>query len=410
MNSEWETVLLSEVFAVSNLRLGEHVEEPPVFAISKYHGVVLGSDYHGRRVASAALDGYKVLGRDDWAYSTIHIDEGSIARNRHAFSGVVSPMYTILRWTSTHHDARYFELLLRSPAMLNEYGNMAQGSVNRRRSLPWKRFSNISVNVPPVEEQRRIVDLVGALDATVDAADEQAQAADALWWRLSRHLESEVSGQETIEFGQIADISGGLTKNKKDLERDDLVEVPYLRVANVHRRHLDLEEVATIRTSPAKLEQLRLQPGDLVMNEGGDKDKLGRGAVWRGEIADCIHQNHVFRARVTAQAFVPEFVSAWANSFGQSWFETYGTQTTGIASISKTTLARFPVPVMALATQTEWANLFDAAMQAHDAARATVRSLRTLRTDLLSVLQFGSHIIPESYNEFMDIAEAQVLT
>jgi type I restriction enzyme S subunit len=310
-------------------------------------------------------------------------------------------MYTILRWTNEDHDPRYFEHLLRSPEMLATYGDMAQGSINRRRSLPWKSFSSISVQVPSIDEQRRIVDLIGAVNGAINAASKGAANSDALWWRLASELQERVAEAESLPFGAIAAISGGLTKNKKDFERADSIEVPYLRVANVHRRYLDLADVSMISATPEKLEALRLQPGDLLLNEGGDKDKLGRGAIWRGELRDCIHQNHVFRARISDENFNPEFVSAWANSYGQGWFETYGTQTTGIASISKTTLSKFPIPRLPLQEQEKWADLLDSTMFIHDNYRATAGSLRTLRAELLSVLLSGAHRIPETYDELM---------
>src|SRR5581483_7767768 len=79
--------------------------------------------------------------------------------------------------------------------------------------------------------------------------------------------------------------------------------------------------------------------------EGGDRDKLGRGWVWSGQIADCIHQNHVFRARLKTSEINPRFVSYWANTVAQGWFERRGKQTTNLASINRTILSALPVPV-----------------------------------------------------------------
>ncbi len=42
------------------------------------------------------------------------------------------------------------------------------------------------------------------------------------------------------------------------------------------------------------------------MNEGGDRDKLGRGWVWEGQISDCVHQNHVFRLRLRSDSVTPK--------------------------------------------------------------------------------------------------------
>lgn len=146
-------------------------------------------------------------------------------------------------------------------------------------------------------------------------------------------------------LGDIAEVVGGVTKDSKKQHAPGMVEVPYLRVANVQRNRLRLDDVACIRVTPAKLDALRLQPGDVLMNEGGDRDKLGRGWIWEGQLEDCIHQNHVFRARVRGRVLDPRLLSWHGNTFGQRWFESVGKQTTNLASLSLTNVRRLPVPI-----------------------------------------------------------------
>ncbi|MBA4064274.1 MAG: hypothetical protein C0501_11280 [Isosphaera sp.] len=150
---------------------------------------------------------------------------------------------------------------------------------------------------------------------------------------------------------EIAEIEGGLTKDQKRPRSPSMREVPYLRVANVQRGYLDLRELKTIPAEETEIAQLRLQPGDILFTEGGDRDKLGRGWVWGSEVAECIHQNHIFRARPNLGVVDPKFVSLHGNHFGQTWFLANGKQTTNLASINKGMLRRFPVPVPPLAEQ-----------------------------------------------------------
>ena len=156
-----------------------------------------------------------------------------------------------------------------------------------------------------------------------------------------------------MTLGEIATVKGGVTKDSKRQNDSSYLEVPYLRVANVQRGYLDLSEVARIRVSPAKATQLALRSGDILFNEGGDRDKLGRGWVWEGQIESCIHQNHVFRARLSTGDFDPYFISLHGNTWGQRWFETHGKQTTNLASLNLTALKSFPVPAPPLAEQRE---------------------------------------------------------
>ena len=143
----------------------------------------------------------------------------------------------------------------------------------------------------------------------------------------------------------LGDIASGVAKGTKRDETTPVREVPYLRVANVQRGFLDLSEVKTILATERDITALKLRDGDVLFNEGGDRDKLGRGWVWREEVPECIHQNHVFRMRPFAAEINSEFVSHHGNTFGKQWFQSAGKQTTNLASINMGMLRAFPVPV-----------------------------------------------------------------
>ena len=157
-------------------------------------------------------------------------------------------------------------------------------------------------------------------------------------------------GWTWARLDSIAALKGGITVDSK--RQDPTARtVSYLRVANVQRGYLDLNEVKTINAPANDIEELRLQPGDILFTEGGDRDKLGRGWIWEGQLAECIHQNHVFRGRLVSQDIAPKLVSWWGNSFGKDYFQREGKQTTNLASINLTKLSAFPVPLPPLAEQ-----------------------------------------------------------
>ena len=150
----------------------------------------------------------------------------------------------------------------------------------------------------------------------------------------------------------LAEIKGGITKDQNRKHTAPARSVPYLRVANVQRGYIDLTEVKEIVTTEDEIRDLALKPGDILFNEGGDRDKLGRGWVWNGELPECIHQNHVFRARLHVAELNPKLVSWYANTFGQKFFFDEGKHTTNLASISMSKLKGLPVPIPPPAEQT----------------------------------------------------------
>ena len=247
-------------------------------------------------------------------------------------------------------DARYVYWYLRhaTPAIRD------MGSGTTFKEMSKKRMAAVPFVQAPNSEQRRIVAAIEEHFSRVDALDRALAVADDRLHAMHRSVALHSFDRPDWDWttlGEIAELKGDITKDSKREADPEFEEFPYLRVANVQRGYLDLTDVTTIRADRCKAQRLVLCRGDILFNEGGDRDKLGRGWVWEGQIEDCIHQNHVFRARLLEDRFDPYFVSLHANSWGQQWFETHGKQTTNLASLNLTTLKSFPVPAPSLSEQ-----------------------------------------------------------
>jgi type I restriction enzyme S subunit len=148
---------------------------------------------------------------------------------------------------------------------------------------------------------------------------------------------------EVKPLKRVAEIQTGLAKGK-EVEPEGSVEVPFLRVANVQDNFLDLENVHMITIQESSLSRYLLRPGDVLMNEGGDFDKLGRGCIWDGMINPCIHQNHVFAVR--PHSIRPSWLNAYTSSKqANSYFISRSKQSTNLASISSSNLMDLLVPI-----------------------------------------------------------------
>lgn len=157
--------------------------------------------------------------------------------------------------------------------------------------------------------------------------------------------------EHTVKLSNIASVSGGITKGRK-LDRCDTLTLPYLRVANVQNGFLDLREVKSIQLKKSEKDKYLLKYGDVLYTEGGDRDKLGRGTVWRNEIENCVHQNHVFKARLDLDYALPEYVAYWSMSTpARNYFYQKGKQSVNLASINKTVLSDLLLPLPSVATQ-----------------------------------------------------------
>lgn len=204
----------------------------------------------------------------------------------------------------------------------------------------------IEVPLPPIAEQRRIAAILDKADAIRRKRQQAIQLADdflrAVFLEMFGDPVTNPKGWEEAVLKDIADIRSGVTKGKK-INPDDAITLPYMRVANVQDGYLALDDIQEITISRRDAEKCKLMIGDILLTEGGDPDKLGRGYVWSGEIDNCIHQNHIFSVRVNDQSKIrPAFLSAVISSQrGKQYFLKVGKQTTGIATINKTVLSEF---------------------------------------------------------------------
>ena len=151
------------------------------------------------------------------------------------------------------------------------------------------------------------------------------------------------SGWELVPLRQIAEVQSGLTLGRAFDEPTS--EFPYLRVANVKDGHISTADLAIVEVPATLAVRHSLRRGDVLMTEGGDNDKLGRGAVWDGRVEPCLHQNHVFAVRPGTR-LLPEYLSAILGSgWGRAYFTATAHQTTNLASTNRAKVGRFPVPL-----------------------------------------------------------------
>lgn len=404
MSDDWPQATLADVVALNpeatkgwpNERTIRYVDLSSVTEAAGIDGEALSEVTLGEAPGRAR----RVIRKDDVLVATVRPYLRGFASVPPELDGeVASTGFAVLRSRDDKVMPRFVWALVRTDAFVDFLMSRSTGS-----NYPAVRAKDIGEYVfrlPPVEEQRRIVDFVGAMDVLTSAAAGVVSALDQAMIAYVSRVGMDLEGSRTVELGQVAEVLGGITKDIKKQDAD-YAEVPYLRVANVQRGYLDLSDVTTIRVPAARLHKLALKVGDVLFNEGGDRDKLGRGWVWEGEISPCVCQNHVFRARLLGDRFDPYFVSIWANSpSGQHWFETMGSQTTNLASINMRTLRAFPVPEVDRATQQSVMDTYMALRSGREAAAAEVAAFRSLRNVTLSELVDGSRRIPISYDELM---------
>lgn len=291
------------------------------------------------------------------------------------YEGVCSPAYQVFYPTSPICDT-YYRYLFKSQSFISKMNNLTVG-IREGKNIQYVDFANSRIPVPPLAEQERIAVFLDAECAEIDTVLERTRASIEEYKKLKQAVITQAvtkgirgdrpmkdSGIEWIgnipaewrktQLRHCAAIKSGITLGKKYEKTDSLVERPYLRVANVQDGYVDLSVLTTIEVTQDEDLKYRLRAGDVLMTEGGDRDKLGRGCVWHGEIEPCLHQNHIFAVQTSKDTLLPEFLEyLTVSDVGRSYFDVTAIKTTNLACTSSSKVLAFTIPLPSVEEQAE---------------------------------------------------------
>jgi type I restriction enzyme S subunit len=284
-------------------------------------------------------------------------------------------------------DGAYLAHFLRTPSTIEAAGNKKTGSAIRRIVL--RDLATLEIPLPPLDEQRRIAAILDKADAIYRKSKRALHLLDSLTQSIFLKMFGDLVSSPkkwgaTQPLGNFARIVSGITKGRR-LNGEAVREVPYLAVSNVQDKFLDMKVVKTIEASENEIKRYRLEKNDLLLTEGGDPDKLGRGTLWANELDESIHQNHIFRVRVSSNEVLP-FYLIWllGSPYGKAYFLRSAKQTTGIASINKRQLSDFPVILPPIGLQVEFEERVHCVERVMETKKAASKAIDCLFSSLQS--------------------------
>ncbi len=407
----WATTRVKHLFSERDIRSKSGNEE--LFSLSKVRGLLPRSEVTDKEARADSLEGYKQFLAGDLVMNKMQAWNGVFGFSGHQ-EGIVSPDYSVFT-PIARIDARFFTYLFKTDLYAGVFEQLARGMGTAFLRLNTDEFGAVDVPRPSFAEQERIANFLDEQTARIDAliaekelllerlSEQRYSYASQL---MTKGLDSTVRMKRTSfpELGLIpshwdvkrlkflGEVRSGVAKGK-DLGQVEKVALPYLRVANVQDGYVDLSEVLEIEVAASDADRYLLKVGDVLMNEGGDNDKLGRGTVWQGQIDPCIHQNHVFAVRLNDaehSEWVAKFTSTDA---ARTYFFLRSKQSTNLASINQTNVRELPVPMppeQERARILEELNRFTSAVDQLTAhAQEHVAHLREYRSSLISAAVTG---------------------
>lgn len=181
---------------------------------------------------------------------------------------------------------------------------------------------------------------------------------------------------------ELADVRAGYPK-RRATSQECLLQAPYLSVSNVQDGFMDLTSVKTMPIPRQDIDTYKLRPRDVLFTAGGDRDKLGRSAIWRCELPECLYQNHLFSARANENYLLPEFLSIYASSAaGVAYFASHTRGSTSLAHITIDCLRNFPIPMLPISKQRQIINLIWPIIEYLSMIGLSIRRCKKIRTKL----------------------------
>ena len=370
--NHWKVGKVKNVFSATKTIVGNDVDSYQRLALT-LNGVVKRSKADDTGLQPEKFETYQILRPNELVFKLIDLQNISTSRvGRSSYEGIVSPAYIVLheKFDRSTKFAEYFFLAMWMHQIFNQLG--ADGV---RSNIGTSALLNLPFIIVPNDEQSAIAAYLDTQCAKIDEIIAQAKASieDYKQWKASiiyeavtKGLDSNVkmkdSGIEWIgkvpthwrvtKIKNFVSIRSGITLGKQYPPGTQLISCPYLRVANVKAEYVDLQDVATIMVTSEEAEKYALKSGELLMTEGGDRDKLGRGTIWHGEIPGCLHQNHVFAVQVNEKYMLTKFLDyLTASPVGREYFDLTAKKTTNLASTNSTTILQFSVPIPPLPEQ-----------------------------------------------------------
>lgn len=269
------------------------------------------------------------------------------------------------------------------------------------KEISKKSVENLHFCLPPLHEQKRIVDLMDSVDAAISAAQAEVDAAVELRGDLfDGLLQQFVDELEVRPLGELGEFIRGRRFTKSDYVEDGLGCIHY---GQVHT-HFGLTASESLTFVPREMkERLRFaSTGDVVIAATSeDLDDLGKATVWLGAEDVAVHDDcQIFRHDLD-----PLFATHLIASHGFHRQKVQYAAGTKVTRISGPNLAKITVQVPQRSRQEEIGRTMASLDAVAEKAQSALDRLRNLRSSMLSILLSGEHEIPETYDQFLDLSE-----
>ena len=339
--SEWPTVKLGEVAEQTNHRVGEL--DVPIYSVTKYDGFVPSSEYFKKRVFSMDIRKYKLCTAGDFAYATIHLDEGSIGIS--PVKCGISPMYTTFRLNSLNISPDYLLRYLKSSRALTQYLTLGSGSAERRKSIKFTDLRKMEIPLPPLGEQKRIAEILGGVSKVIQKTKVQLLLVDSLGENKYLSLSKDADTFKSLKDLGVKKITGKSIVAKPDNEHG---VNQIIKVSAVSSGRFIASESKPLPADYEPNNLHEIHQGDLLFaRASGSANLLGACCIVDKEIQHLYLPDKVWKLEVDEDILPKVYLlQALRGREFRSVAESHFSSSTGVKNIKTSVLMEFKIPVL----------------------------------------------------------------
>ncbi len=333
----WETVRLGEVVSPVSSRAG--ARELPVYSVTKHSGFVPSTDYFKKQVFSQDLSTYKVVEKGQFAYATIHLDEGSIGVAPEAC--IISPMYTVFSVDQSRVDAGYLIRLMKSPKAVAQYSRLGRGTAERRKSISLEALGRLEVHLPPLPEQRRIAAILDEADALRSTWGETRESA-------RRAISSRISAllSKSTDIKPLAQLLAEPMRNGISPSRGGRYEGEVLTLSAITRGAFDpRQRKSDLFAAPHAADKLAIEGLHLICRGNGNAELVGAMVAVTEQLDGVAFPDTMIGFRPSSEINSPTLVAAWRHPTVRDQLRRAARTTNGTYKVNQQSLSSIMVPV-----------------------------------------------------------------
>jgi len=226
-------------------------------------------------------------------------------------------------------------------------------------SIKLKTLSNLEIPLPPLEEQKKIVEILQFADYLKERRREAIKLIDkivmSLFYDMFGDPATNPKGWEVMKIGDIVKktqygISKAMNTEKKGF--------PILRMDNItYDGHLDIANLKYIEIDRKIAEKYLLNKGDILFNRTNSKELVGKTTTFNID-GEYVFASYLIRLVPDRSIVVPEFISVFLNSrAGKKILFDISRQAIGMANINAQELCSINIPLPPLDLQQEFAEI-----------------------------------------------------